>query len=141
MTGSGPEDHSSGPLLVSGRRLPLLEELKPRRPLPLFVQPIHPRDASRRERAVPRVRQLERLSAEVHPPRPRPSDSVERLRPNRRQQVEARRAEGAVGARLSSDLTEWLHWSYGDAEWARAYDCAPLSVTSSPEFDGPGGGL
>ncbi|MFN3649155.1 MAG: hypothetical protein ACK47B_06200 [Armatimonadota bacterium] len=36
---------------------------------------------------------------------------------------------------------EWWHWSYGDEEWARAYDCAPLAFAATPEFDGPGGGI
>lgn len=36
---------------------------------------------------------------------------------------------------------EWWHWSYGDAEWARAYDCAPLGFATTCEFDGPGGGI
>jgi D-alanyl-D-alanine dipeptidase len=36
---------------------------------------------------------------------------------------------------------EWWHWSYGDEEWARAYDCAPLAFSAGPEFDGPGGGI
>jgi zinc D-Ala-D-Ala dipeptidase len=37
--------------------------------------------------------------------------------------------------------TEWWHWSYGDEEWARANDCAPLAFAATPEFDGPGGGI
>ena len=36
---------------------------------------------------------------------------------------------------------EWWHWSYGDEEWARANDCAPLGFDVSSEFDGPGGGI
>jgi D-alanyl-D-alanine dipeptidase len=36
---------------------------------------------------------------------------------------------------------EWWHWSYGDEEWARAFDCAPLAFSAGPEFDGPGGGI
>lgn len=36
---------------------------------------------------------------------------------------------------------EWWHWSYGDEEWARAYDCQPLAFAGAPEFDGPGGGI
>jgi D-alanyl-D-alanine dipeptidase len=36
---------------------------------------------------------------------------------------------------------EWWHWSYGDEEWARAYDCAPLAFSASPAFDGPGSGI
>ena len=44
-------------------------------------------------------------------------------------------------AGLANYTPEWWHWSYGDAEWARAYDCAPLSFATTPEFDGPGGGI
>lgn len=36
---------------------------------------------------------------------------------------------------------EWWHWSYGDDEWARAYDCAPLAFSCAPGFDGPGSGI
>jgi D-alanyl-D-alanine dipeptidase len=36
---------------------------------------------------------------------------------------------------------EWWHWSYGDHEWARAYDCKPLDFIATQEFDGPGGGI
>jgi len=36
---------------------------------------------------------------------------------------------------------EWWHWSYGDDEWARANDCAPLSFEETLQFDGPGGGI
>lgn len=36
---------------------------------------------------------------------------------------------------------EWWHWSYGDEEWARTYDCSPLDFSVEPEFDGPGGGI
>jgi zinc D-Ala-D-Ala dipeptidase len=42
---------------------------------------------------------------------------------------------------LANYQPEWWHWSYGDAEWARAYDCAPLAFAVTPEFDGPGGGI
>ena len=44
-------------------------------------------------------------------------------------------------AGLANYTPEWWHWSYGDEEWARAYDCAPLSFASVPQFDGPGGGI
>jgi D-alanyl-D-alanine dipeptidase len=44
-------------------------------------------------------------------------------------------------AGLANYTPEWWHWSYGDAEWARAYDCAPLAFATTPEFDGPGGGI
>src|SRR5436309_2933511 len=38
---------------------------------------------------------------------------------------------------------EWWHWSYGDDEWARAYDCAPLSFATATHSDsvGPGDGI
>lgn len=36
---------------------------------------------------------------------------------------------------------EWWHWSYGDDEWARAYDCTPLPFSEAPAYDGPGGGI
>lgn len=42
---------------------------------------------------------------------------------------------------LANYSPEWWHWSYGDAEWARTYDCAPLAFATAPEFDGPGGGI
>jgi zinc D-Ala-D-Ala dipeptidase len=42
---------------------------------------------------------------------------------------------------LANYQPEWWHWSYGDEEWARAYDCAPLSFAEAPVFDGPGGGI
>jgi D-alanyl-D-alanine dipeptidase len=42
---------------------------------------------------------------------------------------------------LANYSPEWWHWSYGDAEWARAYDCAPLAFATTTEFDGPGGGI
>lgn len=42
---------------------------------------------------------------------------------------------------LANYEPEWWHWSYGDEEWARAYDCAPLSFASVSPFDGPGGGI
>jgi D-alanyl-D-alanine dipeptidase len=45
------------------------------------------------------------------------------------------------GTGLANYTPEWWHWSYGDAEWARAYDCAPLAFATTPEFDGPGGGI
>jgi D-alanyl-D-alanine dipeptidase len=44
-------------------------------------------------------------------------------------------------AGLASYDAEWWHWSYGDEEWARAYDCAPLAFAPAAEFDGPGGGI
>jgi D-alanyl-D-alanine dipeptidase len=44
-------------------------------------------------------------------------------------------------AGLANYTPEWWHWSYGDEEWARAYDCTPLSFATTPEFDGPGGGI
>lgn len=49
------------------------------------------------------------------------------------------RALSAVG--LANYTPEWWHWSYGDDEWARAYDCAPMAFATAPEFDGPGGGI
>jgi D-alanyl-D-alanine dipeptidase len=42
---------------------------------------------------------------------------------------------------LANYEPEWWHWSYGDLEWARVYDCAPLAFAATPEFDGPGGGI
>ena len=36
---------------------------------------------------------------------------------------------------------EWWHWSFGDEEWARVYDCAPLSFAATTEFAGPGDGI
>jgi zinc D-Ala-D-Ala dipeptidase len=42
---------------------------------------------------------------------------------------------------LANYEVEWWHWSYGDEEWARAYDCAPLTFDMPTEFDGPGGGI
>lgn len=42
---------------------------------------------------------------------------------------------------LANYEPEWWHWSYGDHEWARVYDCAPLGFAATPEFDGPGGGI
>jgi D-alanyl-D-alanine dipeptidase len=42
---------------------------------------------------------------------------------------------------LANYTPEWWHWSYGDEEWARTFDCAPLSFATTPEFDGPGGGI
>jgi D-alanyl-D-alanine dipeptidase len=42
---------------------------------------------------------------------------------------------------LASYDPEWWHWSYGDEEWARAYDCVPLAFARAPEVDGPGGGI
>jgi len=45
------------------------------------------------------------------------------------------------GTGLANYSPEWWHWSYGDAEWARAYDCAPLAFATATEFDGPGGGI
>jgi D-alanyl-D-alanine dipeptidase len=44
-------------------------------------------------------------------------------------------------AGLANYTPEWWHWSYGDAEWARTFDCAPLPFAVTPEFDGPGGGI
>ncbi len=49
------------------------------------------------------------------------------------------RALNAAG--LANYTPEWWHWSYGDEEWARAYDCAPMAFATAPEFDGPGGGI
>ena len=37
--------------------------------------------------------------------------------------------------------TEWWHWSYGDEEWARAFDCSPLPFAETAPFDGLGGGI
>jgi D-alanyl-D-alanine dipeptidase len=45
---------------------------------------------------------------------------------------------------LANYAPEWWHWSYGDDEWARVYDCAPLpfSRTSREELaEGPGDGI
>lgn len=42
---------------------------------------------------------------------------------------------------LANCQPEWWHWSYGDAEWARVYDCAPLAFADTPEFAGPGDGI
>lgn len=42
---------------------------------------------------------------------------------------------------LANYEPEWWHWSYGDAEWARAYDCAPLAFSSAVLFEGPGDGI
>ena len=50
-------------------------------------------------------------------------------------------ARALSSAGLANYEPEWWHWSYGDEEWARAYDCAPLESSSAPEFDGPGGGI
>lgn len=46
------------------------------------------------------------------------------------------RATGLAGYSL-----EWWHWSYGDHEWAREFDCAPLPYAHREEYDGPGGGI
>lgn len=46
------------------------------------------------------------------------------------------RASGLAGYAL-----EWWHWSYGDHEWAREFDSAPLPFAARPEYDGPGGGI
>jgi len=50
-------------------------------------------------------------------------------------------AEALTTAGLVNYPCEWWHWSYGDAEWARANDCAPLEFSAAPVFDGPGGGI
>ncbi len=42
---------------------------------------------------------------------------------------------------LANYAPEWWHWSYGDEEWARTFDCRPLPFALAPEFDGPGGGI
>jgi zinc D-Ala-D-Ala dipeptidase len=42
---------------------------------------------------------------------------------------------------LANYEPEWWHWSYGDEEWARAYDCAPLSLDPEPLLDSPGEGI
>jgi len=42
---------------------------------------------------------------------------------------------------LANYAPEWWHWSYGDEEWARVFDCRPLPFAVTPEFDGPGGGI
>ena len=57
-------------------------------------------------------------------------------RSNRRILIEALAASG-----LTNYPGEWWHWSYGDAEWARVNDCAPLEFASPLDFDGPGGGI
>jgi D-alanyl-D-alanine dipeptidase len=44
-------------------------------------------------------------------------------------------------AGLANYEPEWWHWSYGDEEWARAFDCAPLSFATAPESSGPGDGI
>jgi len=50
-------------------------------------------------------------------------------------------ARALRGAGLAGYELEWWHWSYGDAEWARVNDCAPLEFASPLDFDGPGGGI
>lgn len=45
---------------------------------------------------------------------------------------------------LASYPEEWWHWSYGDEEWARAFDCDPLPfslVEPAGEAEGPGAGI
>jgi zinc D-Ala-D-Ala dipeptidase len=44
-------------------------------------------------------------------------------------------------AGLAGYSLEWWHWSYGDQEWAREFDCAPLPFAAREEYDGPGGGI
>jgi len=44
-------------------------------------------------------------------------------------------------AGLANYEPEWWHWSYGDEEWARANDCAPLTFHALPELDGAGDGI
>lgn len=36
---------------------------------------------------------------------------------------------------------EWWHWSYGDDEWARVYDCVPLAFATEAQPDSPGDGI
>lgn len=50
-------------------------------------------------------------------------------------------AEALRAAGLASYAPEWWHWSYGDAEWARAHDCAPLPFAAPPADEGPGDGI
>jgi zinc D-Ala-D-Ala dipeptidase len=50
-------------------------------------------------------------------------------------------AEALREAGLANYEPEWWHWSYGDDEWARANDCAPLSFAATPGFDGAGDGI
>ena len=50
-------------------------------------------------------------------------------------------ASALKDAGLANYEPEWWHWSYGDDEWARIYDCAPLSFASTPADDGPGEGI
>jgi D-alanyl-D-alanine dipeptidase len=50
-------------------------------------------------------------------------------------------ADALAAAGLVNYQPEWWHWSYGDEEWARANDCAPLAFSAAPVFDGPGGGI
>ncbi len=54
-------------------------------------------------------------------------------------QVVFHRTLAATG--LVNYTPEWWHWSYGDEEWARANDCAPLPFAAAPEFEGPGSGI
>jgi zinc D-Ala-D-Ala dipeptidase len=51
----------------------------------------------------------------------------------------AARALKAAG--LVNYAPEWWHWSYGDEEWARANDCAPLAFTGHANVDGDGDGI
>lgn len=50
-------------------------------------------------------------------------------------------ARALAGTGLANYQPEWWHWSYGDEEWARAYDCVPMDFAVAAEFDGPGGGI
>ena len=50
-------------------------------------------------------------------------------------------AQALAATGLARYEPEWWHWSYGDEEWARAFDCQPLQFTAPLEFDGPGGGI
>lgn len=50
-------------------------------------------------------------------------------------------ARALAAAGLANYQPEWWHWSYGDEEWARAYDCVPMDFATTAEFDGPGGGI
>jgi len=46
------------------------------------------------------------------------------------------RAEGLAGY-----AAEWWHWSYGDLEWARAYDQPPIFLPEHRDVEGPGAGI
>ncbi len=53
-------------------------------------------------------------------------------------------AQALHEAGLANYQPEWWHWSYGDAEWALTYDCAPLPFAAAPALDearGAGDGI